>query len=237
MLGKSLLTRRLVSNVEISWRWKGTSSNNWIQRQASDPYVEKAKMSNYRCRSCFKLLEIDQKHKILKPGYVVIDVGAAPGSWSQVCVRAVNADAIDKNKPVGAVIGIDKLQIYPVEGASFLGNADFTSPSTQIRVRTMMNNRKANCVLSDMAPNATGIRALDQEIIMQLAFSVLHFAKEVSAPNGVLLIKVWENGEVHKLEQAILENYETCRAVKPNASRSDSAEKFILAKGFKKKLS
>lgn len=190
-------------------------------------------MMNYRCRSCFKLLEINDKHKFLKPGQAVIDVGAAPGSWSQICVKAVNSDGGYENKPKGIVIGIDKLQIYPVEGATFLGNTDFTSPIAQQKIKIMLNGRKVNNVLSDMAPNATGVRSLDTENIMELAFSVLNFAKEVSAPEACLLIKIWDNGEAHKLEKAIKEFYATCKSIKPNSSRSDSAEKFLFAKGFK----
>lgn len=189
---------------------------------------------NYRCRSCFKLLEIDEKHKILQPGYTVVDVGAAPGSWSQICVKAVNSNGVIKNRPKGIVIGIDKLQIYPVDGATFYGNTDFTSQAAQEKVKSLLGGRKVNCVLSDMAPNATGIRALDQDIIMELANSVFNFAQQVSAPEACLVIKVWENGELKKLENAILEFYEYCRMVKPHASRADSAEKYILAKGFKK---
>lgn len=191
-------------------------------------------MANYRCRSCFKLLEMDERHKILKPGRVVVDVGAAPGSWSQICVKAVNSDGMILNKPKGIVIGIDKLQIYPVDGATFLGNTDFTSPAAQEKIKSILNGRTVNCVLSDMAPNATGIKALDQENIMELANSVFTFAKEVSAPDAFLVIKVWENGDLHKLEKAIGQVYEICKMVKPHASRADSAEKYILAKGFKK---
>lgn len=189
---------------------------------------------NYRCRSCFKLLEIDEKYKFLKPGQVVVDIGAAPGSWSQIAVKAVNSNGDDKDKPKGIVIGIDKLHIYPCDGAIFLGNTDFTTSIAQEKIKTILNGRKVNCVLSDMAPNASGIKSMDQENLMELAFAVVTFAKEVSATNAMVLVKIWENGELHKLEKFIEESYETCKIVKPNASRSDSAEKFILGKGFKK---
>lgn len=190
-------------------------------------------MMNYRCRSSFKLLEINEKHKILQPGDVVIDIGAAPGSFSQVCVRAVNADGLDKKKPKGIVIGIDRLQIYKLEGAVFLGGMDFKSQQTQEKLKVLLGDNKANVVLSDMAPNASGIRSLDYDNIMELATSVFHFAREISAENGSLLIKVWENPEVKKLQDSILEHYERCKSVKPQASRSDSAEKFLLARGFR----
>lgn len=149
-------------------------------------------------------------------------------------MNAVNSRGEDETKPKGIVIGIDKLQIYPVDGATFIGNTDFTSDKAQEKVRSLLGDRKVNCVLSDMAPNATGIRALDQEGIMELAFSVFSFAIRVSAPGACLLIKVWDNGQVHLLEKAMKTAFESCRHIKPHASRADSAEKFILAKGFQK---
>jgi 23S rRNA (uridine2552-2'-O)-methyltransferase len=190
-------------------------------------------MMNYRCRSCFKLLEINEKHKLLKPGQVVIDVGAAPGSWSQICVKAVNSSGVELNRPKGMVIGIDKLNIYPMAGATFLGNTDFNTVVAQEKLKKILDGRKVSGVLSDMAPNATGIRSMDQENIMELAFSVFNFAKQVSAPDAFLIIKVWSNGDLHKLEKSIAETYEWCKIVKPNASRSDSAEIFLVAKSFK----
>lgn len=188
---------------------------------------------NYRCRSSFKLVEINEKHKIFQPGHIVIDIGAAPGSFSQVCVKAVNSDGRNLTKPQGIVIGIDKLHIYPLPGATFLGGADFTSKDTQQKLKVLLDGKKANVVMSDMAPNASGIKSLDYENIVDLAKSVFHFAKDVTEKNGTLLIKIWENPDVRKLQNEILEFYEQCRIIKPLASRSDSAEKFIFAKGFK----
>lgn len=249
------LSRTTKTSNSLFKRFK--SSHEWLQRQMSDPYVEKAKVSvlhtlniiclymltfnffqimNYRCRSSFKLLEINEKHKLLQPGNIVIDIGAAPGSFSQVCVKAVNSDGSKLNKPKGTVIGIDRLQIYPLDGAKFLGGSDFRSKETQDKLKILLNGKNANVVLSDMAPNSSGIKSMDFENIMELAKSVFNFAKSVTAKDGSLLIKVWENPEVKKLQNQILEYYESCKIVKPTASRSDSAEKFILAKGFKKLL-
>lgn len=111
---KTFAAPRFYSKIPNNLKGKKKSSQEWLIRQISDPYVERAKQSNYRCRSCYKLLEIDEKYKILRPGNVVIDVGASPGSFSQVCVQKTNSDGADKNKPVGFVVGIDKLQIYPI---------------------------------------------------------------------------------------------------------------------------
>jgi 23S rRNA (uridine2552-2'-O)-methyltransferase len=107
--------RNFATKVPTNLKGKKKSSQEWLTRQLNDPYVEKAKMSNYRCRSCFKLLEIDGKYKILKPGQVVVDCGSAPGSWVQVCVARSNSNGADQNKAKGVVIGIDRLQIYPIE--------------------------------------------------------------------------------------------------------------------------
>ncbi|CRK99704.1 CLUMA_CG013005, isoform A [Clunio marinus] len=163
------------------------SSQEWLLRQYSDPFVEKAKMMNYRCRSCFKLLAINENHKFLKPGKVVVDVGAAPGSWSQICVTEVNSNGAKKGQPVGTVIGIDKLQIYPIEGAIFLGNTDFSTTIAQEKIKNILQGKKVDCVLSDMAPNATGIKSLDQESIMELANSVLNFAIQLRYSNQNLI--------------------------------------------------
>lgn len=183
--------------------------------------------------SAYKLQEINQKHKILQYGYTVIDIGCAPGSWSQVCVKAVNSNGSEPNKLKGMVIGIDKLQMYPLDGSIFFANSDFTTFETQKKVLTALNGRKVNCVLSDMAPNASGIRALDQDNIMELANSVFNFAKAVSTENSSLVIKIWSNGDMNSFVERVKEFYETCRYMKPEASRGDSAEIFLVAKNFK----
>ncbi|XP_055642425.1 rRNA methyltransferase 2, mitochondrial [Toxorhynchites rutilus septentrionalis] len=208
------------------------SSQEWLTRQLNDPYVEKAKMMNYRCRSAFKLLEIDQKYNLIKPGFTVIDCGAAPGSWSQIAVKQSNADGASPGKPKGMVIGIDLLQIYPIEYAITLGNMDFTKQELQDKIHSLLGERRIDCVLSDMAPNATGVRALDHENIITLCYSVLRFALLMSTPNASLLMKVWDNGEVPVLEKNIQRYYQHVRRIKPRASRSDSAENFILGRGF-----
>ncbi|KAG5679555.1 hypothetical protein PVAND_009115 [Polypedilum vanderplanki] len=228
-----LLILRNYSKIPYTLKGRKKASQEWLVRQFKDPYVEKAKKENFRCRSSFKLLEINEKHKILTYGCTVLDIGCAPGSWSQVCIRAVNSDGFDKTKPKGIVIGLDRLPIYPLEGVTFFGNTDFTTNEAKMKILKTLNGAKVNCVLSDMAPNATGIRSLDQEQIMNLAHEVFNFAKEVSAEKASLLVKVWDNGEVGKFVNMLREHYETCKHVKPNASRSDSAELFILAKGFK----
>ncbi|XP_058116104.1 rRNA methyltransferase 2, mitochondrial [Anopheles ziemanni] len=225
-------TRNFAKVVPSNLKGRSKSSQEWLTRQLSDPYVERAKMMNYRCRSAFKLLEVDQKYGLIKPGFTVIDCGAAPGSWTQIAVKQSNADGSIPTRPKGMVVGVDLLQIYPVEHAILLGNSDFLRKETQDKIRTSLGDRRIDCVLSDMAPNATGIRVLDQENITTLCYSVLRFAILMSSPNATLLMKVWDNGDVPKLEKSILEYYRTVKRVKPRASRDDSSENFILARGF-----
>ncbi|XP_055609031.1 rRNA methyltransferase 2, mitochondrial-like [Uranotaenia lowii] len=234
-----MLTRRLhtfsqsfTKVIPSNLKGKKKSSQEWLTRQLNDPFVERAKMLNYRCRSAFKLLEIDQKYGIIKPGFNVIDCGAAPGSWSQIAVKQSNADGSLADKPKGMVIGVDLLQVYPIKHATILGNSDFTRPETQNRIRELLADRRVDCVLSDMAPNATGVRSLDQENIITLCYSVLRFAILMSSKNASLLVKIWDNNEVPTLEKNMAKYYEQVRRIKPRASRSDSAEAFILARGF-----
>ncbi|XP_019554606.3 rRNA methyltransferase 2, mitochondrial [Aedes albopictus] len=222
----------LAKVVPTNLKGKSKSSQQWLVRQLNDPYVEKAKMLNYRCRSAFKLLEIDQKYSIIKPGHTVIDCGASPGSWSQLAVQQSNANGSQSGKPRGMVIGVDLLQIHPIEHATMLGNTDFTKQESQDKIRTLLGDRPVDCVLSDMAPNATGVRSLDQENIITLCYSVLRFAILMSAPNASLLVKIWDNGEVPLLEKNMQKYYQQVKRIKPRASRSDSAENFILARGF-----
>ncbi|KAK9885519.1 hypothetical protein WA026_011012 [Henosepilachna vigintioctopunctata] len=212
---------------------KSLSSQLWLKRQLSDPYVEKAKMHNYRCRSAFKLLEINEKYKFLKPGQIVVDCGAAPGSWTQVAVKEVNSIGQSSSDQLGKVFSIDKQHIYPIEGATILGNMDFTNPSTQTLLRTTLGDRQVQVVLSDMAPTATGIREMDTENMLTLCYNVIRFAVQVSEINGSLLVKLWQCGQAKKLETEISRFYRNVKFVKPNSSRHDSAEIFILGRYFK----
>ncbi|KAF5302510.1 hypothetical protein FQR65_LT00882 [Abscondita terminalis] len=212
---------------------KGTSSANWLTRQLSDPYVEKAKMMNYRCRSAFKLVEIDDRHKFLHPGKVVVDCGAAPGSWTQVAVKRVNADGAITDQSKGIVVAVDKQPIYPISGAIILDNSDFTNNTVQDKLRTILNGKEVDAVISDMAPNSTGIKEMDDENITKLCYSVLQFAILISKVNGVLLLKLWQSGSTKKLQDDMKRFYNIVKIIKPNSSRSDSAEMFLIGKYFK----
>ncbi|XP_068632113.1 rRNA methyltransferase 2, mitochondrial [Battus philenor] len=209
------------------------SSQQWLTRQKADPYVEKAKIYNYRCRSAFKLLEMNEKTNILTPGLTVIDLGASPGSWTQVAVQKTNADGADKSKPKGKVLSIDKLQIFPIEGATIMSNMDFSTIAAHDKVVAILNGQKVDVVLSDMAPSATGIRELDKDRIIGLCYMAIRFAALVTKVDGNLLFKVWDGKEVPILEMDLERFYKNIKILKPKASRSDSSEKFILARGFK----
>ncbi|XP_023019317.2 mitochondrial rRNA methyltransferase 2 [Leptinotarsa decemlineata] len=231
----SISTSKLKSASPEILKTKGkkASSQQWLARHLSDPYVEKAKRMNYRCRSAFKLLEINERFNILQPGNVVLDIGAAPGSWTQVLVEKVHSKNTDQKSPTGIVIAVDKSQIYPIEGATILGNMDFTQSNVQDTILNLLDGRKVDAVLSDMAPNATGVHAMDNENIVKLCYSVLRFALPVSKPNATLLVKAWQCEEFKKFESNMARFYEKVRVVKPNSSRSDSAEVFLLGRNFK----
>ncbi|KAI9581228.1 rRNA methyltransferase 2, mitochondrial isoform X2 [Glossina fuscipes] len=224
-----LNAKQIPSNL----KGKSKSSQEWLLRQLADPYVEKARMMNYRCRSAFKLLEIDDKYKIISPGNIIIDCGAAPGSWTQVAAERCNANGKVDNKPLGAVFSIDLLHIHPVTGATILGGMDFTKTESQLRLKKALDGKRVNCVLSDMAPNATGVKMIDQENIINLCYAVLKFALAMSSTQANLLMKVWDNADVPKLEKDLERFYANVKRVKPRASRGDSSEHFLLARNYK----
>lgn len=222
----------LLKETPRNLKGKKHSSQLWLARQMRDPYVEKAKQENYRCRSAFKLLEINERFKILSPGLTVIDCGAAPGSWTQVAVNLTNAHG-KKEGPVGTVYAVDRLPFYLVEGATILGNMDFTNVKTQEILSELLQGGKVDVILSDMAPNASGVREIDHDNIMLLAYAVLRFALQISKTQGTLVVKVWDGGKAQQFEQNLLKFYNSVKVVKPDATRDESAEQFFLARGFK----
>lgn len=222
----------LCRETPTNLKGKKHSSQLWLTRQMRDPYVEKAKKENYRCRSAFKLLEMNERFKILKPGQTVIDCGAAPGSWSQVAVKLTNANGINTDA-VGTVIGIDKIPMYPIEGATLLGNMDFTTEVSHKELLKLLKDKKADVVLSDMAPNACGIRDIDHINIIKLAYLAFKFALQTTRIDGTFICKVWDGEKCRQLEQDLLKFYKHVRNVRPEATRDDSTEKFFLATGFK----
>ena len=200
------------------------SSRNWLERQLKDPYVARAKREGFRSRAAYKLAEIDDKYKVLRAGARVVDLGAAPGGWSEIAARRVGGK--------GRVIALDILDIKPIAGVDFL-HLDFLDPSAPERLKAILGG-PADVVLSDMAANTTGHRQTDHLRIMALAEAAAQFARDVLAPKGTFLCKVLQGGTEAGLLAELKRDFETVKHVKPPASRTDSAELYLLAKGFRR---
>jgi 23S rRNA (uridine2552-2'-O)-methyltransferase len=215
------------------------SSRAWLERQINDPYVARAKREGFRSRAAYKLAEIDDKFHLFKPGTCVVDLGAAPGGWSEIAARRVGAS--------GRVVALDILDMKPVAGVEFL-KLDFLDQTAPERLKAALggNRRgkaqaktqakahaKADVVLSDMAANATGHRQTDHLRIMALAEAAAHFAREVLSPGGSFVCKVLQGGTETSLLAELKRDFLTVKHVKPPASRSDSAELYLLARGFR----
>ncbi len=203
-----------------------TSQQLWLQRQINDPYVRKAKSAGYRSRAAFKLIEIDDKHRLLKPGMKVLDLGAAPGGWSQVA-----AERVQVSKGRGRVVAIDLLDIQPVAGVEFT-QMDFLDQDAPDRLRKMLNG-PAEAVICDMAANATGHRRTDHLKIVALVEAAAEFAREVLSPGGFFLAKVIQGGTEAKLLADLKRDFTSVKHVKPPASRTGSSELYVLATGFR----
>ncbi|XP_065589069.1 rRNA methyltransferase 2, mitochondrial [Cyrtonyx montezumae] len=215
---------------------KRTATENWwLERQWRDPYVKAARQQRYRCRSAFKLLEIDDKLHILRPGLSVLDCGAAPGAWSQVAVERVNALGTDPAAPTGFVLGVDLLRISPLEGAVFLSQADITDPSTQRAIQNLLPAEKVDVILSDMAPNATGIKELDHQKLITLCLGLVSLSESILKRKGTVLCKFWDGHESRVLQNKLKELFQEVRTIKPQASRKDSSESYYLARLYKGK--
>jgi 23S rRNA (uridine2552-2'-O)-methyltransferase len=207
-------------------RGRTASSRAWLERQLNDPYVARAKREGYRSRAAYKLTEIDDKYRILKPGGWVLDLGAAPGGWSQVAAKRVGADVGS-----GRVVAIDVLAIPPLPGVEFK-QMDFLDAAAPDAIKAMLGG-PPDVVLSDMAANATGHRKTDHLKIMALVEAAADFACEVLAPGGTFLAKVLQGGTEAALLASLKQRFATVRHVKPAASRADSAELYLLATGFR----
>ncbi|MFY9736508.1 MAG: RlmE family RNA methyltransferase [Rhodoplanes sp.] len=202
------------------------AQKRWLERQLNDPYVSRAKREGWRSRAAYKLIEIDDKYRLLRPGARVVDLGAAPGGWSQV---AANRVGVGEGR--GRVIAIDLLDMPPIPGVDVL-TLDFLDPEAPGRLKAMLGG-EADLVLSDMAANATGHRQTDHLRIMGLAEAAAAFAREVLKPGGGFLCKVLRGGTEATLLAALKRDFAQVRHVKPAASRSDSAELYLLATGFR----
>jgi len=191
------------------------SSKEWLRRHVSDPYVKEARKQGYRSRAAFKLLEIDKRESILKPGKTVLDLGAAPGGWSQV--------AAEKVRPGGKVTAVDLLEIAPISGVTIL-KGDF---------REVPFEGNADVVLSDVAPNLSGIPNVDQARLLQLAEAAIDVCRKVLKREGVFLLKAFHGEAFGEVRERLNKTFLNVKVVKPPASRGESAETYVVARGLR----
>src|SRR6201998_4706375 len=218
-------TGRLRVTVKSGGRLK-LSSKLWLERQLNDPYVAQAKRDGLRPRAAYKLIEIDDKYRILKAGETVVDLGAAPGGWSQIAAKRVGA-ADGKGK----VIAIDVLEMPEIVGVTF-AQLDFLAPDAPDKLLALLGGR-ADMVLSDMAANTTGHRKTDQLRILGLVEGAAAFASDVLNPGGTFVAKVFQSGADGALMTELKRDFATVKHVKPASSRKDSSERYVLAMGFR----
>ncbi len=193
----------------------------WLTRQLNDPYVAAARAQGWRSRAAFKLIELDDKFHLITAGCKVVDLGAAPGGWSQVAVQ----------RGAGRVVGVDLLSVDPVPGAEII-QGDFNDPDLPDRLAAMMGG-KADLVLSDMAPNTTGHAATDHLRIIALAELALEFAMQILAPGGAFVAKVFQGGTEQAMQAPMKQRFAVVRHAKPPSSRKDSSELYVVATGFR----
>src|SRR4030081_1731471 len=205
---------------------RNLSSKLWLERQLNDPYVAQAKRDGLRSRAAYKLIEIDDKYRFLKPGLTVVDLGAAPGGWSQIAAKRVGA-ASGKGK----VVAIDLLEMPEIPGAIF-AQLDFLSQDAPEKLREMIGGRP-DVVLSDMSPNTTGHRKTDQLRILGLVEGPTAFSAEVLTPGGTFVAKVFQSGADAELVAQLKRDFASVKHVKPASSRQDSSERYVLAMGFR----
>ncbi|MDQ2954168.1 MAG: RlmE family RNA methyltransferase [Pseudomonadota bacterium] len=220
--------RELKTRVKTG-KGRPLSSKLWLERQLNDPYVARAKREGYRSRSAFKLSEIDDRFRFLKEGARVVDLGAAPGGWSQIAAKRIGSE-----RGRGRVVAIDILAMEGIPGVEFL-QLDFLDPQAPNRLKALLAG-PANVVLSDMAANASGHRKTDHLKIMALVEAAAEFARDVLAPRGTFLAKVLQGGTEGALLAALKRDFASVKHVKPAASRSDSAELYVLATGFRQPM-
>jgi 23S rRNA (uridine2552-2'-O)-methyltransferase len=219
-------SRRPLKVQVKSRRGRTLSSKLWLDRQLNDPYVARAKREGFRSRAAYKLIEIDDLQHLLRRGASVVDLGAAPGGWSQVAAKRVGTD-----EGKGHVVAIDLLDMMPIPGVAFV-RLDFLDPAAPDTIKGLLGG-PADLVLSDMAANATGHRATDHLKIMALAEAAAEMAQDVLKPGGAFLCKVLQGGTEATLLAQLKRSFSSVKHVKPSASRADSAELYLLARGFR----
>jgi len=223
---KSTASRQLKTRVKTAKR-RTNSSTRWLQRQLNDPYVVRAREEGYKSRAAFKLIELNEKHGLLKPGMRVVDLGCAPGGWLQVAVPLIKSTPENPK-----IIGIDYLEMDDVPGAIIL-QKDFTDEDAPDVLIAALAGQKADLVLSDMAAPTTGHKPTDHIRIIALVEMASEFAIDILAPGGTFIAKVFQGGTESQLLASLKKRFATTLHAKPPASRKDSAETYLIAKGFK----
>jgi 23S rRNA (uridine2552-2'-O)-methyltransferase len=218
---KSANPRGLAVTLRTS-RGRSPAQQRWLSRQLNDPYVAAARQQGFRSRAAFKLLELDDRFKLIGKGARVLDLGAAPGGWSQVALQ----------RGAGKLVGVDLLQIDPIAGATLI-QGDFDDPAMPARLTALLGG-PADIVLSDMAPNTTGHAATDHIRIMALAELALHFATGILAPGGAFVAKVFQGGSEKEMLVPMKQLFASVKHAKPPASRKESSELYVVAQGFRK---
>lgn len=226
MVKKNQQTHLLKQRVKTAKK-RSVASARWLERQLNDPYVAMAKRDGYRARSAFKLLELDDKFHFLSAGKRVVDLGAAPGGWTQVAVQRVHSTS---ENPL--VVGLDLLEIVPIAGAKTT-QLDFLDHRAPDVLKSMLNGHKADVVLSDMAPNTMGIKDIDHLRIMGLLETAYDFALEILNKDGVFVAKIFQGGTEQSLLSQMKRDFNVVKHAKPPASRKESSEFYVVALGFK----
>jgi 23S rRNA (uridine2552-2'-O)-methyltransferase len=203
---------------------RSKTSQNWLREHFNDPFVKMAQKDGYRSRASYKLLEIQEKDRILRPGNIVIDLGAAPGGWSQVTSRVLG----DK----GRLIASDILEMDSIEDVTFI-QGDFTEESVLAQILAAVNNQPVDLVISDMAPNMSGVRMADQARAMYLCELALDLAGQVLRPGGDFLIKIFQGEGFDQYHKQVRQMFEKVQMRKPLSSRDRSREQYLLARGFR----
>ena len=212
-------------------RGRKLSSTRWLQRQLNDPYVVRAQAEGYRGRAAFKIMEIDDKYRFLVPGARVVDLGCAPGGWLQVAVPRINALGEKQGKAIGRIIGVDLQEIDPIPGAE-IHVLDFMDEGADDEVKEWLGGQ-ADVVMSDMAASSSGHKQTDHLRIISLCETAAYFAFDVLAEGGTFVAKVLAGGAEGELQKILKTKFDKVYNMKPPSSRSDSSEKFVIARGFR----
>ena len=219
-------SRKLTVKLRTA-KGRKVGSTRWLQRQLNDPYVEEAKRRGYRSRAAFKLTEIDDRYHFLKPGMTVLDLGAAPGGWSQIA-----AERVGSAEGRGQVVAVDLSPIEPLPGVEVL-TQDVSADDAPAAIRAALKGGRADVVLSDMAAPATGHRSTDHLRVVALVEAALDLAEDVLKPGGTFLAKVFQGGAGGELVTRLKRSFAKVHHVKPKASRKESPEVYVLATGFR----